>query len=98
IRYSNEAVLRNCIISKLLLLCCLSIGQCVRCCDTACYCVLIHTFIPMPYTSFVDMWVRKKCPILTPGFLSRHSMLTTLEDSVIHSFFVLLTYLSTVTR
>ena len=47
-------LLENCILVKLHGLCCLPIGQCVRCCGTAWYWSLIHMIIHKPCTPFVD--------------------------------------------
>ena len=47
-------LLENCILVKLHGLCCLPIGQCVRCCGTAWYWSLIHMIIHNPCTPFVD--------------------------------------------
>ena len=46
--------LKICILVKLHRLCCLSIGQCVRCCGTAWHWSLIHMIIHTSCTSFVD--------------------------------------------
>src|SRR4249920_3734454 len=53
-RFPYDFLLKSCIPVKLHRWCCLSIGQCVRCCGTAWYWSLIHMIIHKPYTPFVD--------------------------------------------
>ena len=51
---SDTSFCKKCISVKLHGLCCLPIGQCVRCSGTAWYWSLIHMVIHIPCTSFVD--------------------------------------------
>jgi hypothetical protein len=53
-RFPSDVPLKSYIPVKLHSLCCLSIGQCARCCGTAWYWSLIHMIIHKRYTSFVD--------------------------------------------
>ena len=67
--FPSEVLLQNDILLKFHRLYCSSIRQCVRYCDTASYCTLIHILIHMPYTSFVDTaseGARSYCPAAFP--------------------------------